>query len=60
MEIALKEIRNGKFVREWLKEKKRGGKRYSKLLSESRTHPIEKVGTRLRDRMSWRTKRNSI
>ena len=53
MQAVLQEIRDGKFAREWLREIKRGRKRYARLLSESRRHPIEKVGARLRGLMSW-------
>jgi len=53
MEAVLEEIRSGKFSREWLRETKTGRKRYAELLAESRDHPIEKVGVRLRGLMSW-------
>jgi ketol-acid reductoisomerase len=53
METALAEIRSGKFARDWLRETKSGRKRYQKLLSKSQSHPIEKVGARLRGLMSW-------
>jgi ketol-acid reductoisomerase len=53
MEVVLQEIRSGKFAREWLEETKSGRKRYAQLLAESRRHPIEKVGVRLRGLMSW-------
>ena len=53
MEGVLKEIRSGKFTRDWLRETKSGKKRYAELLTESRNHPIEKVGARLRGLMSW-------
>jgi ketol-acid reductoisomerase len=56
MEAALAEIRSGKFSRDWLRETKSGRKRYEKLLSKSRDHPIEKVGARLRGLMSWKAK----
>jgi ketol-acid reductoisomerase len=56
MELALADIRSGKFARDWLRETKSGRKRYAKLLSESREHPIEKVGARLRGLMSWNAK----
>jgi ketol-acid reductoisomerase len=56
MEIVLQEIRGGKFAREWLRETRSGRKRYAKLLLESRDHPIEKVGARLRGSMSWKAK----
>jgi len=56
METILREIRSGKFAREWLRETKNGRRRYAKLLLESRDHPIEKVGARLRGLMSWKAK----
>jgi ketol-acid reductoisomerase len=56
MEVVLQEIRRGKFTREWLREAKSGRKRYKKLLLESRDHPIEKVGARLRGLMRWKAK----
>ena len=59
MEVALQEIRSGKFAREWLRETKSGRKRYAKLLAESQAHPIEKVGARLRSLMSWKGKASS-
>lgn len=54
MEAVLEEIHSGKFAREWLRETKSGRKRYARLLAESREHPIEKVGARLRGLMSWK------
>jgi ketol-acid reductoisomerase len=56
METVLEEIHSGKFARNWLRETKSGRKRYAKLLTESRDHPIEKVGARLRGLMSWNAK----
>jgi ketol-acid reductoisomerase len=56
MEVVLREIRNGKFAREWLHETKSGRKRYVRLLAEAQQHPIEKVGARLRSLMSWKKK----
>jgi ketol-acid reductoisomerase len=53
MEAALLEIRSGKFARDWLLETRSGRKRYAKLLTASRNHPIEKVGARLRGLLSW-------
>jgi ketol-acid reductoisomerase len=54
MEAVLQEIRSGKFARDWLRETKSGRKRYAQLLAESRDHPIEKVGARLRALMAWK------
>jgi ketol-acid reductoisomerase len=53
MEAALAEIRSGKFARDWMRETASGRKRYKKLLSKSREHPIEKIGARLRGLMAW-------
>jgi len=56
MRTALREIRSGKFAREFIQEMKTGRARYAKLLREAEKHPIEKVGTRLRRLMSWKAK----
>jgi ketol-acid reductoisomerase len=58
MKSALKDIQSGKFAKEWIKETKTGRKRYTKLLKAGETHPIEKVGTRLRGLMPWIQKKN--
>ncbi len=59
MMAALREIRSGKFARDFIQEMKTGGRRSAKLLRESEKHPIEKVGGRLRGLMSWKTKTKS-
>ncbi len=56
MMAALREIRSGKFARDFIQEMKTGGRRSAKLLTESEKHPIEKVGARLRGLMSWKAK----
>ena len=56
MMAALREIRSGKFARDFIQEMKTGGRRSAKLLRESKKHPIEKVGARLRGLMSWKAK----
>src|SRR6202162_1353611 len=56
MATALREIRSGKFAREFIREMKTGRRRYAKLLREGEKHPIEAVGRRLRGFMSWKTK----
>lgn len=56
MMAALREIRSGKFARDFIQEMKTGGRRSAKLLRESEKHPIEKVGARLRGLMSWKAK----
>jgi ketol-acid reductoisomerase len=56
MATALREIRSGKFAREFIREMKTGRRRYAKLLREGEKHPIETVGRRLRGLMTWKTK----
>jgi len=56
MKEVLREIRSGKFARQFIREMKSGRKRYAKLLRAAEKHPIEKVGRRLRGLMSWKTK----
>ena len=56
MESALRDIRSGKFARNFIREMKAGRKRYNYLLKKIDRHPIEKVGLRLRRQMIWRTK----
>jgi ketol-acid reductoisomerase len=53
MKKILKEIQDGKFARQWIKETKTGKKKYQKLLNADLRHPIEKVGKQLRARMPW-------
>jgi ketol-acid reductoisomerase len=53
MRAALKDIRSGKFAKEWIRETNTGQKRYRALLQDAEKHPIEKVGKRLRGLMSW-------
>ncbi len=53
MKKILKEIQDGKFARQWIKETKTGKKKYQKLLNADLRHPIEKVGRALRARMPW-------
>jgi ketol-acid reductoisomerase len=55
MQAALRDIRSGKFAREFIKEMKTGRHRYNKLLRKGEKHPIEQVGRKLRRRMSWKT-----
>ena len=51
MEKTLREIRSGKFAREFIREMNTGRRRYKKLLRAADNHPIERVGQRLRKRM---------
>jgi ketol-acid reductoisomerase len=53
MRKVLKEVQNGKFARQWIKENATGKGNYHKLLSDDVDHQIEKVGAVLRARMPW-------
>jgi ketol-acid reductoisomerase len=53
MATILKEIQDGVFAREWIKEYAAGLPRYNQLMQADLAHPIEKVGAELRARMSW-------
>ncbi len=54
VQAALRDIRSGKFAREFIREMETGRKRYTILRSAADKHPIEKVGRRLRGLMNWK------
>jgi ketol-acid reductoisomerase len=56
MRSALRDIRSGKFAREFIREMTTGAHRRAELLRRAEKHPIEKVGARLRRLMSWKQK----
>jgi ketol-acid reductoisomerase len=53
MRKILKEIQQGKFARQWIRENATGRKKYDKMLKNDLNRPIEKVGYALRARMPW-------
>jgi ketol-acid reductoisomerase len=53
MRKILKEIQNGKFARQWIEENANGKKNFRRLLKQDMSHPIERVGEKLRARMPW-------
>ena len=53
MKKILKEIRSGKFAKEWIGESKSGGENFRKAREEMSRHRIEEVGKRLRAMMPW-------
>ncbi|MFZ9708819.1 MAG: ketol-acid reductoisomerase [Steroidobacteraceae bacterium] len=53
MRKILKEIQQGRFARQWIRENASGRKRYTKMLATDLDRPIEKVGYALRARMPW-------
>src|SRR5690606_16908207 len=44
MRRILKEVQQGKFARQWIRENAAGRKKYRQLLKKDISHPIEKVG----------------
>jgi ketol-acid reductoisomerase len=53
MREVLKEIQDGTFAKEWTAEHAGGRGEYNRLMEKDMAHPIEAVGRRLRDCMSW-------
>jgi ketol-acid reductoisomerase len=53
MKRLLKEIKSGKFAREWIKENETGRENFNRLLKAGDEHQIEEVGKRLREMMPW-------
>ena len=53
MRKILREIQTGQFAKEFILENRVGRPVFDKLREAERTHPIEEVGKRLRDMMSW-------
>lgn len=55
MKRALREIRSGKFARQFIREVNAGGKKFRALVQAQAKHPIESTGKRLRAGMRWRS-----
>ena len=53
MKKILKEVQDGTFARQWIRENKTGRRKYDALMKKDLAHPIEKVGVALRARMPW-------
>lgn len=56
MQKLLKDIKSGKFAREWIKENEMGRPNFNKLLQDGDNHQIEKVGRELREMVPWMKK----
>lgn len=56
MAKILKEVQNGKFAREWIRENKKGRPNFDVMRKAGEDHLIEKVGDELRGMMSWMKK----
>ncbi len=53
MRKILDEIQSGQFAKEWLLENKVNRPSFNAMRRQQAEHPIEEVGARLRDMMSW-------
>ncbi|HVM36166.1 MAG TPA: ketol-acid reductoisomerase, partial [Actinomycetota bacterium] len=53
MRKVLEDIRSGAFAREWVLENRAGTPVLDAERRRSAEHPIETVGTQLREMMSW-------
>jgi ketol-acid reductoisomerase len=53
MRRILKEIQSGQFAKEFILENQVGRPTFDKYREAEKNHPIEEVGKRLRDMMSW-------
>ena len=58
MKDVLSDIQDGTFAKRWMDEYASGSGGYQAMLSERRGHPIEDTGRKLRDRMSWLSKKD--
>ena len=56
MKKLLKEIKSGKFAREWIRENEEGRPNFNAILKKEDEHRIEKVGEDLRKMMPWMRK----
>ena len=53
MKEVLADVQSGAFARQWIAECEAGWPNMERLRADSRAHPIERVGKRLRQMMSW-------
>ncbi len=53
MKKVLEEIQDGSFAKAWIKENETGRPTFKKRREEEKNHIIEKVGSDLREKMSW-------
>jgi ketol-acid reductoisomerase len=53
MRDILKDVQDGTFAKEWIDEYAKGQPNMNQLREENKNHPIEKVGAKLREMMSW-------
>ncbi len=56
MAKILKDVKSGKFAREWIRENEKGRPLFNELLRKADEHRIEQVGRQLRQMMPWMQK----
>jgi ketol-acid reductoisomerase len=56
MQKILKDVKSGKFAREWIRENENGRPVFNELLNKSDEHKIEEIGRQLREMMPWMKK----
>lgn len=56
MKKLLKDVRSGKFAREWIRENEAGRPKFNEMRKKEAAHPIEEVGRKLREMMPWMKK----
>ncbi len=57
MKKILAEVQSGEFARQWIGENKAGRQKFLEMREEARNQPIEKVGSELREMMTFLKKR---
>ncbi len=60
MKKILEEVQSGEFAREWIAECEAGGSKFQELRANSKNHPVEVVGRKLRSMMSWLRKEETV
>ena len=60
MKKILGEIQDGTFAKQWIAENKAGRKRFLAMREEARNQPVEVVGARLREMMTFLKKRKEV
>jgi ketol-acid reductoisomerase len=53
MKTVLDEVRNGTYARQWIAENEQGRPWFNQARNAEQTHPIERVGARLRAMMPF-------
>ena len=60
MKKILGEIQDGTFAKQWIDENKAGRKKFLAMREEARNQPVEVVGARLREMMTFLKKRKEV